>query len=703
MADDNIIEFRLEAVDQFSAQFKKLLGTLGTVGKGILAVGAAASAAAGGMLAIAKYAANLQDEIDALSEKLGLSVKYLSEMRHVAEQMDVPIGSFNTGLQYLTRNIGEATNGNALLAREFAQLGISTRDATGRIKTVEEIMPQLADKFKGMSSDAERARVAMALMGRGGTEMIPMLRGGSEAINKLRQDAEFLGVSMNRQATANASLMNDQINRFKQAMRGGIMATGNELIPIFTGIFNKIANWIAENRESFRRFGQIAATALIGIIVAVQMLWEGLVELWKNIKAAGLKFMDALGIEPGEIMATINRAIKIIVAGVRIIVVAFTEAGQLAWNNFVELAKWAFNNVKAIFGKGKFVSAQDLFGTLAENTKKAMDKVSGVVSDSWKTINDDSKGPVAAIADALGGSNFTDNFKKRMEEMRKQLTMTATLGREEAKKTAEMSLLERYKQHMNNLSMMQEENTARIFYAQSWQQAASLGMQQWLLQQQNTAQQVAALMTQVMNSTVQGIGNAVAQAVVYGQKLSDLMKTLLKQIAAEIISTIVRIGVQQVITSMIGAKTQTAAGIAAVGLNSFASAAAIPLTGWAIAPGIAAANMATASAMAAGALAGIAHGGLDYVPNEATYLLNKGERVLSPNQNQDLTSFLDGSGGGGVNIDSLVINVSAANAASFLKMTPAEWREVTAKGIIPGLDALNKQGVRPEFAGDKRR
>lgn len=35
-----------------------------------------------------------------------------------------------------------------------------------------------------------------------------------------------------------------------------------------------------------------------------------------------------------------------------------------------------------------------------------------------------------------------------------------------------------------------------------------------------------------------------------------------------------------------------------------------------------------------------AHGGLDYVPKEQTYLLDKGERVLSPKQNKDLTNFM---------------------------------------------------------------
>ncbi|MEI1668818.1 tape measure protein [Acinetobacter baumannii] len=55
------------------------------------------------------------------------------------------------------------------------------------------------------------------------------------------------------------------------------------------------------------------------------------------------------------------------------------------------------------------------------------------------------------------------------------------------------------------------------------------------------------------------------------------------------------------------------------------------------------ASVAAATASIVGniqSVAGIFHGGKDYVPKEATYLLDKGERVVSPRQNQDLTSFL---------------------------------------------------------------
>lgn len=56
-------------------------------------------------------------------------------------------------------------------------------------------------------------------------------------------------------------------------------------------------------------------------------------------------------------------------------------------------------------------------------------------------------------------------------------------------------------------------------------------------------------------------------------------------------------------------------------------------------------------------VAGVFHGGTDYVPKESSYLLDKGERVLSPRQNTDLTRYLNdrqsnnAKGGSTVNIN----------------------------------------------------
>lgn len=73
----------------------------------------------------------------------------------------------------------------------------------------------------------------------------------------------------------------------------------------------------------------------------------------------------------------------------------------------------------------------------------------------------------------------------------------------------------------------------------------------------------------------------------------------------------------------------------------YASVAAIPYVGPYLAPVMAGAAVAVQLAQVAQIkstnLTGMAHDGIDYVPQEGTWLLNKGERVLSPRQNQDFT------------------------------------------------------------------
>lgn len=77
---------------------------------------------------------------------------------------------------------------------------------------------------------------------------------------------------------------------------------------------------------------------------------------------------------------------------------------------------------------------------------------------------------------------------------------------------------------------------------------------------------------------------------------------------------------------------------------AYAALAGIPIVGPAL--GAAAAGAAIAAGLANVAMiaqtkpAGAFHGGSDYVPREASYLLQAGERVIQPEANRDLTRFL---------------------------------------------------------------
>jgi lambda family phage tail tape measure protein len=82
----------------------------------------------------------------------------------------------------------------------------------------------------------------------------------------------------------------------------------------------------------------------------------------------------------------------------------------------------------------------------------------------------------------------------------------------------------------------------------------------------------------------------------------------------------------------------------AAGLNAFTSTAAIPVVGPIAAPAAAASALAYAGGLSASiaAVAGMAHDGIDSVPQDGTWLLQKGERVTTAQTSAKLDKTLDG-------------------------------------------------------------
>lgn len=93
---------------------------------------------------------------------------------------------------------------------------------------------------------------------------------------------------------------------------------------------------------------------------------------------------------------------------------------------------------------------------------------------------------------------------------------------------------------------------------------------------------------------------------------------------------------------------------------SMATATLPPPVGQAVAAQEMVMGIIRGATIAAQTVAGVAHGGMDSIPTESTFLLNKGERVVQPRANAKLTKFLEdnergGGMGGNVTIDAPLI------------------------------------------------
>src|SRR6266568_4840491 len=135
--------------------------------------------------------AEMAAEIKATSEALNVGTDFLQGWRHGAELVQVTADTATRGLEKFAEHIGEASKGGkagAEMAKVFQHLGISLRDSNGVTKDTEELLGEVADRFKGSEDPAERARIAVEFFGKTGVRLIPILKDGAAGIAKLKEE-----------------------------------------------------------------------------------------------------------------------------------------------------------------------------------------------------------------------------------------------------------------------------------------------------------------------------------------------------------------------------------------------------------------------------------------------------------------------------------------------------------------------------------
>jgi hypothetical protein len=108
-------------------------------------------------------------------------------------------GAIRQKIASLTTDIKSYENGLKDTSNTLSKLGITTQDADGKSKSFDQILGQVADKFKGMPDGAEKTAAAVELFGRSGTGMIKFLNQGSDGIQKLEDQAKKLGITLTTQ------------------------------------------------------------------------------------------------------------------------------------------------------------------------------------------------------------------------------------------------------------------------------------------------------------------------------------------------------------------------------------------------------------------------------------------------------------------------------------------------------------------------
>ena len=657
MAQD-VIQFTVKGSDKSKGAFKSASASIASVGSAVKKGALAFAGAGAAVFAFTTVVANAIDKQAKFATRLGVSVQELQALSFSAQLAGISTENFNLSAQRMTRRVAEATQGLGEAQGALKELGISAISFS-KLPLAEQ-MEILADKFGKVKGESNKLRLAFKLFDSEGTAVLQMLKGGSDAMRAQAQEAKTLGLVLNDQAVAAATKFKDEMTRAQSAVKGMSNTIGGELMPILTGLLERFTGFMLESSGKWKKWTN-------NIIV-------GLVFVWDRFKQLA-SFLSLFVLLPALIFTALATELRL--WGERIIRTLGAVGSGLA-----DFAIWSKRKIKSIWTREDVGSFADEVGRgfkmAFENAGKEMDESEEKVRAKLQGFGDVVRGQMDLA--------FDFNFDGMVEKAEAAVNSIKVVAQVAAAGIAETGVV--LNEFWESMKHAGEDffSTEKLLY-----DAFAVGFME------------------TMNMAITSISQGMATTILEGGKMTKVFRDITKQVLKQLLSMVIELGIRWAalqLANKIGARqTGLAEGkkaIALAGANGTASWAAAPWPINAGAPAFGAAMSATAAGFVSG-IAGIAHGGLDNVPSESTFLLQKGERVLSPNQNSDLTSFLSGKGGGGgggVNIANLEVVVlpNATNADALLSMSTDELAEIIAAPVIQALNTLDRQGIVPNFA-----
>ena len=76
----------------------------------------------------------------------------------------------------------------------FKALGISVQDANKNLKSSDQVLLEVANAFSKFEDGTTKTALAIAIFGRAGADLIPLLNQGADGIRKMQEQAQRLGL-----------------------------------------------------------------------------------------------------------------------------------------------------------------------------------------------------------------------------------------------------------------------------------------------------------------------------------------------------------------------------------------------------------------------------------------------------------------------------------------------------------------------------
>lgn len=432
----------IEGISEAVGEGLKKAAGIGAAAVAAVTAGAVAlgTAFASGAMQIASYG----DNIDKMSQKMGLTAQAYQEWDFILQHSGTSIDSMQRGMMTLTM---AAESGSSA----FAALGMSQEQVASMSQ--DDLFAATIAGLQGITDEGERAALAQKLLGSAAKELGPLLNTTAEDTEAMRQQVHELGGVMSDDAVKASAQFQDSLQNMKTALNGVKAQMLSQFLPSMSKVMDGLSklfsgdksgiNMIVDGVKEFTTQIQDVVPDLIATATSIlEPVIEGIADVLPDliitllpvlISAVG-KVIAALAAKLPEILGAIWSAISALAAELwPVLESAFAGVGEwfrglfagawalivTAWDGVGEFFSgvWdkiteAFNGVKEFFS-GIFTPVQttieDAFNAIQTAAETAANWITSVfqpVADFFSGLADIISGIFAkgdAIADKYGG------------------------------------------------------------------------------------------------------------------------------------------------------------------------------------------------------------------------------------------------------------------------------------------------------------
>ena len=440
-ASINGLEKSLTSLDRKADGLNNTFGRVkGGAGAMSGALGALVPAVAiGGLTTLAKGAIDAADNLNDLSQRTGVSVESLSRFGAAANDSGSSVDEVAKAMGKLSKSIVDpASKANEALK----SIGVSATDASGKIRPMDDVMLDIADRFAKMPDGAQKTALAMELFGKSGMNLIPMLNQGRDALSKYNATITTEGAQA-------ADKFNDSLNEIARVVAGPFNQAVTALLPLITQIAQGLAGAITAFSQlpqpvqaAVLVVGGLAAaflalapaisaiitigpalaaglaglgaafTAIVPIVTGLgtvlAVVFTGPVGIAALVVAAGIAiyaFRDQIG----EAFGAIGEYFKQLPAGFQSffidpLVEGFRILMEMINTTFIQPLKNAFTAVLEFINVNFVQPIQDNFSKLIESIKTIFSSVSDFITAPFKAAFETVRGIVNQILNSIGSA-----------------------------------------------------------------------------------------------------------------------------------------------------------------------------------------------------------------------------------------------------------------------------------------------------------